>query len=120
MVAGWIVLFVIVACFAVLVTTTISADIVFLVGLAALVVSSVVPPEEALVGFANQGMLTVAALYVVAAGLKETGAIQLVVNRIIGTTKTVKRAQLRLMSPVVVISSFVNNTPVVASFIPAV
>ncbi|MDR8391967.1 SLC13 family permease [Aliifodinibius sp. S!AR15-10] len=120
MIAQWIVLVVIMGCFLVLVTTTISADIVFLCGLAALIVLNVVPPEEALSGFANQGMLTVAALYVVAAGLKETGAIQVLVNKIIGTSRTVQRAQLRLMTPVIFISSFINNTPVVASFIPAV
>lgn len=120
MIAEWLVILVIVACFLMLVTTSVSADIVFLCGLAAIIVSNVVPPEEALAGFANQGMLTVAALYVVAAGLKETGAIQVVVDKIIGTSQTVKRAQVRLMTPVILISSFINNTPVVASFIPAV
>jgi len=120
MMAEWIVIFVIVACFLALVTTSLSADIVFLCGLGALIVLDVVPPEDALAGFANQGMLTVAALYVVAAGLKETGAIQVVVDKIIGTSRTVQRAQIRLMTPVIFISSFINNTPVVASFIPAV
>jgi len=84
-----------------------------------LIVLRIVSPENALVGFSNQGMLTVGALYVVAAGLKETGAIQLVVNRIIGRSRNIRRAQIRIMAPVMVVSAFLNNTPVVASFIPA-
>lgn len=117
--AGWAVIAVILLCLFLLISTRISADIVFIGGLTLLIVGQVVPPSEALIGFSNQGMLTVAALYVVAAGLKETGAIQYVVNKIIGHSKSVRRAQIRIMAPVMVVSAFLNNTPVVASFIPA-
>jgi len=117
--AGWTVIAVILGCLILLVGTRISADVVFLGGLTVLIVTQVVPPEEALTGFSNQGMLTVAALYVVAAGLKETGAIQYVVNQIVGNTSNIRRAQVRIMAPVMVVSAFLNNTPVVAAFIPA-
>lgn len=117
--AGLSVIFVIVLCLVLLISTRLSPDIVFLGGLTLLIVGKVVSPEQALVGFSNQGMLTVAALYVVAAGLKETGAIQLIVNKIVGHSKSIRRAQLRIMAPVMVVSAFLNNTPVVASFIPA-
>lgn len=116
---GWILISVIILCLGLLVTTSFSADVVFLGGLTILIISKVVSPQEALVGFSNQGMLTVGALYIVAAGLKETGAIQLVVSRIIGRSKNIRRAQVRVMAPVMVVSAFLNNTPVVASFIPA-
>lgn len=117
--AGWIVVCVIIACLILLVFTTVSPDVVFLGGLTAVFVAQTVSAEEALVGFSNQGMLTVAALYVVAAGLKETGAIQFVVDKLIGRSKNIRRAQMRIMAPVMGISAFINNTPVVASFIPA-
>ena len=109
----------IVLCIGLLIGTNITADIVFLGGLTLLIVGQVVSPEEGLVGFANQGMLTVGALYVVAAGLKETGAIHYVVKKIIGRSKNIRRAQLRIMAPVMTLSAFLNNTPVVATFIPA-
>ncbi|HKK45950.1 MAG TPA: SLC13 family permease [Balneolaceae bacterium] len=118
-VAGWAVIAVIFLCLVLLISTRISADLVFLGGLTLLIVTQVVTPAQALVGFSNQGMLTVAALYVVAAGLKETGAIRYVVNTIIGHSKNIRRAQIRIMAPVMVVSAFLNNTPVVASFIPA-
>ncbi len=117
--AGWTVICVIIGCLVLLMSTTISVDIVFLGGLTVVIITQVVAPAEALVGFSNQGMLTVAALYIVAAGLKETGAIQFVVNKIIGRSKSIRRAQMRVMGPVMAISAFINNTPVVASFIPA-
>ena len=117
--AGWTVIAVIVLCLILLIKTRVSADVVFLGGLTVLIVSQAIPASSALVGFSNEGMLTVAALYVVAAGLKETGAIQYIVDKIIGRSKSIRRAQLRIMAPVMVVSAFLNNTPVVASFIPA-
>lgn len=117
--AGWVLISVIVLCMLLLITTSISADVVFMGGLTVLILLQVLSPEQALTGFSNQGMLTVAALYVVAAALKETGAIQLVVNRIIGRSRNIRRAQIRVMTPVMIVSAFLNNTPVVASFIPA-
>ena len=43
--------------------------------------ASVVTPQDALAGFANESLLSIGALYVVAAGLRETGALDLVVGR---------------------------------------
>ncbi len=117
--AGWVVVFVIIACFITLFATSISADIVFLCGLAVLLILNIVPTDELLVGFSNEGMLTVAALYVVSAGLKETGAIQSILHKIIGASQNIRMSLFRLMFPVIFVSAFINNTPVVASIIPA-
>lgn len=116
---GWILISVVLICLGLLITTSISADVIFMGGLTFLVITQTLSPEQALIGFSNQGMLTVAALYIVAAGLKETGGIQLIVNVIIGRSRSIRRAQLRIMAPVMITSAFLNNTPVVASFIPA-
>lgn len=116
---GWLVLGVIFLCLTLMVTTTISVDIVLFAGLAIIFVSGILPAEQALSGFSNEGMLTVAVLYIVAAGLKETGAIQYLVQRVMGKARTVRIAQMRVMSPVMIMSAFLNNTPIVASFIPA-
>ncbi|WP_103665898.1 SLC13 family permease [Gracilimonas amylolytica] len=116
---GWFVLGVILICLFLLVGTSISVDIILFAGLAVIFITGILPAEQALSGFSNEGMLTVAALYIVAAGLKETGAIHFIVQKVMGDAKTVKKAQLRIMSPVMVMSAFLNNTPIVASFIPA-
>lgn len=116
---GWAVLGVILLCLVFLLSTSISVDIILFAGLAVIFIAGIIPADQALSGFSNEGMLTVAALYIVAAGLKETGAIQFIVQKVMGNARTVKKAQLRIMSPVMVMSAFLNNTPVVASFIPA-
>lgn len=116
---GLIVLAVILLCLILLVSTSISVDIVLFAGLAIIYILGIIPADEALSGFSNEGMLTVGALYIVAAGLKETGAIHFIVQKVMGDARTVKKAQLRIMSPVMVMSAFLNNTPIVASFIPA-
>jgi di/tricarboxylate transporter len=80
----------------------------------------VLDPKQALAGFSNEGMITVAAMYIVAAGLRDTGAIDLVVQRLLGRPRTLGSAQLRVMLPTVTLSAFINNTPVVATFLPAI
>ncbi len=116
---GWTVVGVIATCLVLLITTSYSVDLILLAGLGFLLITGIVSPNEALAGFSNEGVLTVAALYVVAAGLKETGAIQYITQKIMGDTTTVRGAQARIMAPVMVMSAFMNNTPIVASFIPA-
>jgi len=116
---GWTVVGVIGICLALLITTSYAVDLILLAGLAFLIITGIVGPEEALAGFSNEGVLTVAVLYVVAAGLRETGAIQYITQKIMGNTRTVRGAQARIMAPVMFMSAFVNNTPIVASFIPA-
>lgn len=116
---GIFVLLVIGLCLVLLVFAKISPDVVFVGGLTLIFVFGIIPVEEALVGFSNEGMLTVAALYVVATGMKETGAIQFVIKKLLGNPKALWQTQVRIVSPVMVMSAFLNNTPIVASFIPA-
>jgi len=88
--------------------------------LTVLLTAGILNPAQALVGMGNTGMVTVAILFVVATGIKETGAVKLVTPFLATKPKSLGRAQLRLMMPVTALSAFLNNTPVVAIFIPAV
>jgi di/tricarboxylate transporter len=65
-------------------------------------------------------MITVAALFIVAAGIRETGALHLLTDRALGRPTSVLRAQLRMMVPVAGLSAFMNNTPLVAMLLPVV
>ena len=100
--------------------TTLPAYVVFLGAAATLFLSGVLDEKAALAGFSNSGMITVGVLYVVVAGLQQTGALQWVSQQVLGTPKTPSRALVRLMLPVMGASAFLNNTPVVAMFIPVV
>ena len=77
-------------------------------------------PAALLKGYSNTGVITVAALYPVAAGMYATGAISLVSERVIGLPKSITTAQLRIFVPVSIVSAFLYNTPLVAMMIPAV
>ena len=77
-------------------------------------------PREFALAFGNEGLLTVAVLFVVSAGLTETGAIAMLAERAMGRPATVTAAQARIMLPVAGISAFLNNTPLVAMFMPVV
>jgi di/tricarboxylate transporter len=84
-------------------------------------ISPAFPSARQLAGnFGNEGVLTVAVLFVVAAALTETGGIGFITERLIGRPRSTASAQLRLMLPVAGISAFLNNTPVVAMFVPVV
>jgi di/tricarboxylate transporter len=100
--------------------TRVSADLVLMAALAFLLITGILGPAEALAGFGNPGVITIATLYVVAAGLKETGAVQWIARLLLGHPKTEKGAQLRMIAPTGILSGFMNNTAVVAMFIPAI
>ena len=103
-----------------LMLTRFSADLVLMAALALLLITGVLGPSEALAGFGNPGLITIATLYVVAAGLKETGAVQWIARLLLGHPKTTKGALLRMIPPTGILSAFLNNTAVVAMFIPAI
>lgn len=107
-------------CFAMLAFSRVSPDLITTAGLTLILLVGVITPEQALAGFANQGMLTVAVLYVVVSGLTETGAVGWIVHNLLGRPGSQRHAQWRLMLPVAGLSAFLNNTPVVAVFVPAV
>ncbi len=105
---------------AALITTRVPADALFVLALTVLLVSGVVSPLDAFAGFANEGVITVAVLYVVVSGLRETGGVQHISRVLLGRPRGVEGAQLRLTAPVAFFSAFLNNTPIVAMLIPAV
>ena len=95
-------------------------DTILLGGLTLLLVSGVISPAEALGGFANEGLATVAVLFVVAEGLRQTGGISFVGQRLLGQPKSLAQAQTRVMIPTALGSAFLNNTPVVAMMMPII
>jgi di/tricarboxylate transporter len=100
--------------------TRVPADFSLIGGVALLVLTGILPPEDALKGLANEGMVTVALLFVVSAGMTETGGITWIAERMFGHPKSSTRAIARLAIPAATASAFMNNTPLVAMLIPAV
>jgi di/tricarboxylate transporter len=95
-------------------------DLLFLAATTIFAAAGVISVGDAFDGFANPAMLTVGALFVVAAGLRDTGILDFVGRRILGNARTSGAALNRLAAVVTVMSAFLNNTPVVAMFMPIV
>jgi len=117
---AWFTVVVIVCAFIALLKDYIQPDHVMMLSVCALNVAGVISITEALSGFANEGLLTVGALFVVAAGISATGGLDWYMGKVLGKPRTVGGAQLRLMLPIACVSGFLNNTPVVAIMIPIV
>lgn len=100
--------------------TRLPVDFTFGGALTILLVFGIVPVDQALMGFASEGLITVAAMYIVAAGLRDTGVVSWIARQLLGRPTSVRAAQVRLMVPTATVSAFLNNTPLVAIMIPAV
>jgi di/tricarboxylate transporter len=108
--AGTVVLFV---------TEKLRVDVVALCVLLALLLLKLIRPEQALEGFASAATATVAAMFVLSAGLVRTGFVAWLarhIDRLAGTTE--RRLVLVLCLTIAALSAFVVNTATVAIFIP--
>ncbi|MBN1911708.1 MAG: SLC13 family permease [Pirellulales bacterium] len=118
---GWLSLLVVLGVFIALqLRRGTSTDLLFLGGLVAVVVLGVISPADALAGFANPAVPMIGALFIVTAGLRSTGVLDRVGQRLLGTATNAAAALTRLSLAVGGISAFVNNTPVVAMLVPVV
>ena len=117
---GWITIAVIVGMVLVMAANVAGPDLVLLAGVTVLLLTGIIEPSEAFVGFSNPAVITIAALFVVAAGVKETGGLDLAARVVLGRPRSLAGGQLRMMFPVAALSAFLNNTPVVAMFVPLV
>ncbi len=121
MTSAWITLLVTLLAVLLFVTEWLTIDLVAMLILLCLVITGVISPTEGLAGFSNEATLTVAFMFVLSAALLKTGALQLLAQRMAGNFRTRPlRATFFMLALVALVSAFVNNTPVVAVFIPVV
>jgi len=114
----WFTLAIVLTVLVTLATTPAPTEVVLLGAMIVLSIVGVISPSQALSGFSSPGVMTIAALYVVIAGLRETGAIAWFSQLVFGRPKSLLSAQVKLLGASSLLSPFINNTPVVAMFIP--
>jgi di/tricarboxylate transporter len=93
-------------------------DVLFVGAVVLLTVLGVIKAEDAFGGFSNSGMLTVAALFVVAASLRETGVMEFVGDRFLGHVKSERNALFSMAAVLIPSAMVLNNTPKVALLVP--
>jgi len=125
--AAWITVAVILLVILAMMSNRISPDVAMMGGLTILMLIdqlfpsiTIISPLDAVRGFSHRAIIMIAGLFIVAAGLGETGATEMLAQKVLGRPKTARAAMLRLMIPVAAISAFMNNTAVVAMYMPIV
>jgi len=114
-----LILAVVVGAMALFVTEKLRVDLVALLVLVVIVVLGLIKPDQALSGFANPATATVAAMFVLSAGLARTGLVDWLgrsINKIAGRSPT--QLLIILCLTIALISAFIVNTATVAIFIP--
>ncbi len=117
---GWIALGTTVAVFVLMQwRRSVSVDLLFLAGLVVVTLTGVLSTEQALAGFSSKAVILIGALFAASAGLRTTGVLDWIGNRLLGKASTERGALLRLTA-VVPVSAFVLNTPLAAMLAPVV
>jgi hypothetical protein len=117
---GWFTLGVVALCLAAMIREVAGPDLIMMAGLFALAAVGILTPAETFAGFSNQALAAVGALFVVSGALRETGAIEALLGRLLGRARAERDALTRISAPVAAISAFLNNAPIVAMLTPGV
>jgi len=117
---GWFVVGIVLVVFFMLSRTAAPPDFVLMGATVLTGLVGIITPEDVFSGFVNEGVLTIAALFVVASAMRETGALDSFGTRLLGSARTDTQLLSRLAIPVAGISAFLNNTPVLAMLLPLV
>lgn len=117
----WIITLLLLLTLYLLVTEKIAVDLTAIGLMVLLVVSGILSPREAVMGFANPAVITVAAMFVVSKGMMRTGGVEFIGRQVIRLARgNATMAMAVILAVVAVMSAFINNTPVVILFIPVV
>ncbi|MCP5535998.1 MAG: SLC13/DASS family transporter [Akkermansiaceae bacterium] len=112
---------ILVAAVVLFVTDRVRTDIVGMLIISVLGLLGILKPKELLIGFSNQALVTIAAMFVLSAALMRSGLVAALGGKL---TEWSKGSPLRFLVlslfAVCFMSAFINNTPVVVVFIPAV
>ncbi len=117
---AWLTIALLLGTFGLMMFTKIPAEFVFVGSMGFLCVTGILDAEQALSGFSASSVVVIGILFVVIAGLVHSGVVHWLVKSVLGEPKTYSRAIVRMMVPVAVFSSFLNNTTVVALFMKVV
>ena len=117
---AWYTVAVVVALVVILVKEYLRPDMAMMAALGAILAAGVLEPADAFAGFSNPAVLTVASLFIVAAGVSRTGATDFMDAWMTPRRAGVRATIGRVMMPAAFLSAFLNNTPIVAMLIPRV
>lgn len=117
----WLTLAILVVAIVLFITERVRVDVVALAVVVTLMLTGILDSSEALAGFSNTAVLTIAALFIVGGAVFQTGLASMLGQRILkiaGTNET--RLMIVVMIAVALMSGIMSDTGVVAVMLPAV
>ena len=115
----FLVLLITAAAMALFVSEKLRVDAIAILVLVSLTLLDLISPSQALSGFSNPATITVASMFILAAGLQNSGAL-IGIQKMLSAARSPLQFMLMLFALLALIAPFVNNTAVVAIFIPIV
>jgi len=117
---AWYVLIVLLVTLAFLIKDHLPVHVIMLGCLLLQLIPGIIKPADALEGFGDSSIATIAVLFITAEGISRTSVLLPIFRYILGRPKRLWPALVRLTVPVAIASGFLNNTPIVAMMIPVV
>jgi di/tricarboxylate transporter len=117
----WLVTLILVVAMLLLISEKLPVDLTSIGIIVVLAVSGILAPTEAIAGFANPAVITVAAMFLISRGMTRTGAVEFISQKVIKYSRGRPTLAIFLILAIVgTASAFINNTPVVVLFIPII
>lgn len=116
----YVVISIIILLFTFIYTRILTPTISFLAGTMLLIIGGLIAPEDILIGFSNQSIASVVMLILMTAGIQNNFNMTALLDKLFGKIKSYRAFMALLLSKVAVLSSIVNNTPVVVLMTPYV
>lgn len=116
----WFVIIVVSVVFLLIYKEYLKASVSFLLAVLLFSITGILTPKEILSGFSNESIASILMLILITTGLRKNFQLENLFDAIFKKARTYRGFLFRMMSQVAILSSFINNTPVVALMTPYV
>ncbi|MEH0158491.1 SLC13 family permease [Limibacter armeniacum] len=116
----WIILAVLLFVIVSLFRNWVKPSLLFFISVITLMVLGVTEPASVLEGLSNKSVITILLLIIITASINEHFNLEALLDKTIGSIKNARVFMFRMTASVAILSSFLNNTPVVALMTPYV
>ena len=116
----WFVIFIVFLIFLLIYKEYLKASVSFLMAVLLFSITGILTPSEVLSGFSNESIASILMLILITTGLRKNFQLEYLFDVVFKKAKTYRGFLLRMMSQVALLSSVINNTPVVALMTPYV
>ncbi|KON88340.1 potassium transporter TrkA [Sporosarcina globispora] len=93
-------------------------EVIVFITLVLFLLTDIISAAEALNGFSNEGMLTIALLFIIAGAIQKSDLVKISLYKLLNPKDKEKMTLLKVLLPISAISAFMNNTPIVTTFTP--